>query len=145
MKYNIGALIVGLLFAIGLGLSGILQPANIIGFLDIFGKWNPTLLFTMAGAVGVHFITYKLIRKRKTPMFSKDWFIPTRQEITPALIIGSLIFGIGWGLGGYCPTVSVTTLASFETRPLIVFISIISGMLLFSFLDRKTNLKSKLE
>lgn len=145
MKYNIGALIVGLLFAIGLGLSGILQPANIIGFLDVFGKWNPTLLFTMAGAVGVHFITYKLIRKRKTPMFSKDWFIPTRQEITPALIIGSLIFGIGWGLGGYCPTVSVTTLASFETRPLIVFASIIIGMLLFWILDKKTNLKSKLE
>lgn len=78
-------------------------------------------------------------------MFSKDWFIPTRQEITPALIIGSLIFGIGWGLGGYCPTVSVTTLASFETRPLIVFASIILGMLLFWFLDKKTNLKSKLE
>lgn len=65
MKYNIGALVVGLLFAIGLGISGILQPANIIGFLDVFGKWNPTLLFTMAGAVGVHFITYKFIRKRK--------------------------------------------------------------------------------
>ncbi|PJZ49225.1 DUF6691 family protein [Leptospira saintgironsiae] len=145
MKYNIGALIVGLLFAIGLGLSGILQPANIIGFLDVFGKWNPTLLFTMAGAVGIHFITYKLIRKRKTPMFSKDWFIPTQQEITPALIIGSLIFGIGWGLGGYCPTVSVTTLTSFETRPLIVFGSIILGMLLFAFIDKKTNLKSKLE
>ncbi|TGJ99549.1 YeeE/YedE family protein [Leptospira semungkisensis] len=145
MKYNIGALIVGLLFAIGLGLSGILQPANIVGFLDVFGKWNPTLLFTMAGAVGVHFITYKLIRKRKTPMFSKDWFIPTRQEITPALIIGSLIFGIGWGLGGYCPTVSVTTLASFETRPIIVFASIIFGMLLFGFMDKKTHLKSRLE
>ncbi|MGJ4748355.1 DUF6691 family protein [Leptospira sp. SA-E8] len=145
MKYNLGALIVGLLFAIGLGLSGILQPANIIGFLDVFGKWNPTLLFTMAGAVGVHFITYKLIRKRKTPMFSKEWFIPTRQEITPALIIGSLIFGIGWGLGGYCPTVSVTTLASLETRPIIVFVSIIFGMLLFGLLDKKTNLKSKLE
>lgn len=145
MKYNIGALIVGLLFAIGLGLSGILQPANIIGFLDIFGKWNPTLLFTMAGAVGVHFITYKLIRKRKTPMFSKEWFIPTRQEITPALVIGSLIFGIGWGLGGYCPTVSVTTLASFEARPIIVFVSIIFGMLLFWFLDKKMNLKSRLE
>ncbi|PJZ75612.1 DUF6691 family protein [Leptospira neocaledonica] len=145
MKYNIGALIVGLLFAIGLGVSGILQPANIIGFLDVFGKWNPALLFTMAGAVGVHFITYKLIRKRKTPMFSKDWFIPTRQEITPALVIGSLIFGIGWGLGGYCPTVSVTSLASFEMRPLVVFVSIIFGMLLFWFLDKKTNLKSKLE
>ncbi|MBM9578110.1 YeeE/YedE family protein [Leptospira sp. 201903070] len=145
MKYNLGSLIVGLLFAIGLGVSGILQPANIVGFLDVFGKWNPTLLFTMAGAVGIHFITYKLIRRRKTPLFSKDWFIPTRREITPALVIGSIIFGIGWGLGGYCPTVSVTSLASFETRPLIVFGSIIFGMLLFNFLERKLNLKSKLE
>ncbi len=145
MKYNLGALVVGLLFAIGLGVSGILQPANIMGFLDVFGKWNPTLLFTMAGAVGIHFITYKLIRKRKTPMLTKDWFIPTRQEITPALIIGSLIFGIGWGLGGYCPTVSVTSLASFESRPLVVFASVIVGMLLFNFMDKKMNLKSKLE
>lgn len=145
MKYNFGSLIVGLLFAIGLGVSGILQPANIVGFLDVFGKWNPTLLFTMAGAVGIHFITYKWIRKRKTPMFSKDWFIPTRQEITPALVIGSIIFGIGWGLGGYCPTVSVTSLASFETRPVIVFASIILGMLLFYLLDKKLNIKSKLE
>lgn len=145
MKYNFGALIVALLFAIGLGISGILQPANIIGFLDVFGNWNPSLLFTMAGAVGVHFITYKLIRKRKTPMFSKEWFIPTRQEITPALVIGSLIFGIGWGLGGYCPTVSVTSLASFEPRPWIVFVSIIFGMYLFRFLDKRMNLKNKLE
>ncbi|MCG6167716.1 YeeE/YedE family protein [Leptospira sp. FAT2] len=145
MKYNLGAFIVGLLFAIGLGISGILQPANIIGFLNVFGKWNPTLLFTMAGAVGIHFITYKLIRKRKTPMLTKDWYIPTRQEITPALIIGSLIFGIGWGLGGYCPTVSVTSLASFETRPFVVFLSVLAGMYLFRFLDKKTNLKNKLE
>ncbi|MBW0435696.1 YeeE/YedE family protein [Leptospira yasudae] len=145
MKYNLGAFIVGLLFAIGLGISGILQPANIIGFLNVFGNWNPTLLFTMAGAVGIHFITYKLIRKRKTPMLTKDWYIPTRQEITPALIIGSLIFGIGWGLGGYCPTVSVTSLASFETRPFVVFLSVIVGMYLFRFLDKKMNLKNKLE
>ncbi|TGL44137.1 YeeE/YedE family protein [Leptospira wolffii] len=145
MTYNLGALIVGLLFAIGLGISGILQPTNIIGFLDVFGKWNPALLFTMVGAVGVHFITYKLIRKRKTPMFAKEWFIPTRQEITPALVIGSLIFGIGWGLGGYCPTVTVTNLASFEIRPIIVFASIVFGMLLFAFMDKKTHLKSKLE
>ncbi|RHX85933.1 DUF6691 family protein [Leptospira stimsonii] len=145
MKYNLGALVVGLLFAIGLGISGILQPANILGFLDVFGKWNPTLLFTMAGAVGIHIITYRWIRKRKTPMFSKEWFIPNRQEITPALVIGSIIFGIGWGLGGYCPTVSVTSLASFETRPLIVFGSIILGMILFYLLDKKVNIKSKLE
>ncbi|PJZ57185.1 DUF6691 family protein [Leptospira barantonii] len=145
MKYNLGALFVGLLFAVGLGISGILQPSNIVGFLDVFGNWNPTLLFTMAGAVGIHFITYKLIRKRKTPMFTKNWFIPTRQEITPALVIGSVIFGIGWGLGGYCPTVSITSLASFESRPFIVFVSIIFGMLLFRFMDKKMNLKSKLE
>ncbi|EQA55468.1 DUF6691 family protein [Leptospira kmetyi] len=145
MKYNFGALIVGLLFAIGLGISGILQPSNIVGFLDVFGNWNPTLLFTMAGAVGVHFVTYKLIRKRKTPMFTKEWFIPTRKEITPALVVGSVIFGIGWGLGGYCPTVSITSLASFEARPLIVFASIILGMLLFRFIDQKMNLKNKLE
>jgi uncharacterized membrane protein YedE/YeeE len=145
MKYNLGALIVGFLFAIGLGISGILQPANILGFLDVFGQWNPTLLFTMAGAVGIHFITYKLIRRRKTPVLTKDWYIPKRQDITPALVIGSLIFGIGWGLGGYCPTVSITSLASFEERPLIVFASIISGMLLFKFLNKILNLKTRLE
>jgi uncharacterized membrane protein YedE/YeeE len=141
MKNNFSALAVGVLFAMGLGLSGMTQPQKVIGFLDLFGKWDPSLIFVMAGAIVVHAVTFRMIRKKKNPWFSKDWHIPNRKDVTPALVGGSLIFGFGWGLGGYCPGPAVTSLASLQYRPVIFVLSMIMGMVLFRLIDGKLNFK----
>jgi hypothetical protein len=141
MKNGLASLAAGFIFAIGLGISGMTQPQKVVGFLDLFGSWDPSLIFVMIGAIAVHFVTYKLIRKRKSPLLSEWWHVPTKKEITPALVIGSFIFGMGWGLGGFCPGPAVTSLASFELRPLIFVVSMLVGMVLFGLVDKKLRIK----
>ena len=141
MKNGLAALVVGFIFAIGLGISGMTQPQKVVGFLDLFGNWDPSLIFVMAGAIIVHFATYNLIRKRKSPVLSTDWHVPNKKEITPALVIGSVLFGIGWGLGGFCPGPAVVSLASFEVKPFIFVISMLVGMFLFRLLDKKMKIR----
>lgn len=133
--------IVGFIFAIGLGISGMTQPQKVVAFLDLFGSWDPSLLFVMVGAIAIHFVSYKLIRKRKSPLFATDWQVPTKKEITPALIVGSLIFGIGWGLGGFCPGPALASLASLDYRPFIFVGSMLVGMILFKQVDKTLKLK----
>lgn len=142
MKYNLSAFIVGVLFALGLGLSGMTQPIRIVGFLNVFGNWDPTLIFVMMGAIAIHLPAYIWIRKRQAPLLSKNWHVPTRRDITPDLIVGSLIFGIGWALGGFCPGPAVTSLASMQSQPLIFTISMAMGMVIFGlFRNSKSPLK----
>ncbi len=138
-KNGIAALAVGFIFALGLGLSGMTRPQKVIGFLDVFGNWDPSLIFVMAGAIVVHFVTYKKIRKRASPLFSGDWHVPTKRELTPALILGSFLFGVGWALGGFCPGPAVTSLASasLDPTPVIFVLSMLVGMVLFKFVDSK--------
>jgi uncharacterized membrane protein YedE/YeeE len=140
MKNVLAAFLVGFVFAIGLGLSGMTQPQKVVGFLDLFGHWDPSLIFVMGGAVLVHFVTYRLIRKRNSPLLSAQWHVPTKQEITPALVIGSLIFGIGWGLGGFCPGPAVTSLAIFDGRPFVFDVSMLAGMGIFRLVDARLKL-----
>lgn len=141
MKNGLATLVVGFVFAIGLGISGMTQPQKVVGFLDLFGNWDPSLIFVMLGGIVVHFVTYRLIRKLKSPLFSTDWNVPTKKEITPALVTGALLFGIGWGLGGFCPGPAVTSLASFEAKPFIFVLSMLVGMFLFRLVDKKLNIK----
>ena len=141
MKNALSALAVGFIFALGLGLSGMTQPQKVIGFLDLFGNWDPSLIFVMAGAIIVHFVLHKLIRKRKSPMLSTQWHVPTKKEITPALTIGAFIFGVGWALGGFCPGPAITSLASFDKTPFVFVISMLAGMFLFKQIDKKLKLQ----
>ncbi len=142
MKTNFVAFIVGFIFALGLGFSGMTQPQKVVGFLDILGSWDPSLIFVMVGAIVVHFVTYRIIRKvRKTPILTKEWHVPTKNEITPALVIGSILFGVGWGLGGFCPGPAITSLASFEVKPFIFIISMLTGMFIFRMVDKKLKIK----
>lgn len=141
MKNSLVAFFVGLIFALGLGISGMTLPSKVQGFLDIFGEWDPSLLFVMAGAIGLHGILYPLIRSRKLPVFSSEWHVPTGREITPALVIGSFIFGIGWGLGGYCPGPAVVSLASLGSAPVVFLVFMLAGMLAFHFLNKSFPIK----
>ena len=103
MKIIVSALFAGLLMGFGLSLSGMGDPKNVIGFLDLFGNWNPRLIFVMGGAVVVTFIGYHFVLKRKAPLFDLSFHLPLSQIIDAKLVIGSAMFGIGWGLSGYCP------------------------------------------
>ena len=141
MKNVISSLVVGFIFSIGLGLSGMTRPEKVVGFLDVFGNWDPSLMFVMIGAISIHLVTYQLIMRRRSPLLSSTWHIPDKKEITPALIVGSILFGIGWGLGGYCPGPAVTSLASFELKPFLFVISMVGGMVLFRLFDKKYHFK----
>lgn len=141
MKQNITSLIVGLIFALGLGISGMTQPQKIIAFLDVFGAWDPTLAFVMIGAILIHALVYKFVRKKSTPLFSSVWHVPQKNEITRSLIFGSFLFGAGWALGGFCPGPAVTSLASFQTRPALFVGSMLVGMFIFKMIDKKIHFR----
>jgi uncharacterized membrane protein YedE/YeeE len=125
------AFLSGLLFAVGLGIGGMTDPANIIGFLDFTGKWNPLLLFVMGGAVPVFSIFYIIVRKRSVPMFAKEVLYPTKKDIDARLIAGSAIFGAGWGLAGFCPGPALTSLSTGNTSILIFGAAMTGGVVLF--------------
>jgi uncharacterized membrane protein YedE/YeeE len=111
---------VGLLFAIGLGISGMTLPAKIFGFLDFTGGWDPTLAFVMIGAVSVSGVFFWLLRGEK-PYLAPTFSLPTRKDIDSKLLVGSALFGVGWGLGGFCPGPALTSLAS-GAQPALVFV-----------------------
>lgn len=129
-KQNAVSFIAGLLFAIGLAVAGMTQPQKIIDFLNPW-NWDASLLFVMIGAVGVHIIAYPLVRKKSSPLLDTQWHVPTRKDISTRLILGSALFGIGWGLGGFCPGPGVTSLASGDGRAVLFVLSMIVGMILF--------------
>lgn len=106
------ALCVGLLFGFGLSLGGMTQPAVVLGFLDIFGHWNPQLAFVMGGAVLTTMIGFRLVWKRSRPLFDEKFQLPTAKDLDFRLVAGSATFGIGWGLGGYCPGPALASLSS---------------------------------
>lgn len=129
-KQNAVSFAVGFIFAIGLAISGMTQPQKIIGFLNPW-EWDPSLLFVMIGAVGVHIVAYPLVRKRTSPLLETKWHVPTRKDVTARLVFGAILFGIGWGLGGFCPGPGVTSLASGDLRAFLFVGAMMVGMILF--------------
>ena len=95
--------IVGLLFALGLGIGGMTKIQSVKGFLDIFGDWSPSLIGVMVGGIVVHAISYRLIRRRNSPLLDTTFHVPTRKDIDKRLILGASLFGLGWGWTGICP------------------------------------------
>ena len=103
MKENTLAFACGLLFALGLGLSGMVQPLKVLAFLDLYGDWDPSLAFVMVGAMVVYFVGFRLCLKREKPHQAVRFVLPVKKSIDFALVAGAILFGIGWGLGGLCP------------------------------------------
>lgn len=130
MRPAISAFLSGLLFAIGLGLSGMTNPANVIGFLDIAGNWDFRLAFVMGGAIAVHAALRPLIHKQQRPLFVERFPAFPVSRVDPKLLGGAALFGVGWGLGGYCPGPALTSLAS-GAQPLFIFVpAMFAGMYL---------------
>jgi uncharacterized membrane protein YedE/YeeE len=122
MATKIASFVGGLIFGIGLLISGMTEPAKVLGFLDIFGAWDATLAFVMAGAVAVSCIGFALARRRVAPLLASYFAWPTRRDIDAPLVIGSAVFGIGWGLCGICPGPALVNLAGLSA-PIIVFVA----------------------
>lgn len=124
------ALAAGALFGVGLGVSGMARPSKVLGFLDVTGDWDPTLLFVMAGAVGVHLWAYRCMRGRAAPRWDERFFVPAGAPIDARLVAGAVLFGVGWGLGGYCPGPAIVSLATLAL-PVLVFVgAMLAGMLI---------------
>ena len=122
MARSIASFVCGLVFGLGLLISGMTEPAKVLGFLDIFGAWDATLAFVMAGAVAVSSVGFILARRRSAPLFASSFAWPTRRDIDAPLVVGSALFGVGWGLCGICPGPALVDLAGLSA-PIIVFVA----------------------
>ncbi|MGB3387334.1 MAG: DUF6691 family protein [Pseudaminobacter sp.] len=122
-------LFLGLLFGIGLVVSGMANPAKVLNFLDLAGTWDPSLIFVMGGAVVVAFIGYRYALKRPHPLMAPDFQLPAHTDIDMRLLAGAAIFGLGWGLAGFCPGPALTSLALAETGTLVFVPAMFIGML----------------
>jgi uncharacterized membrane protein YedE/YeeE len=119
----------GLIFGAGLLVSGMNQPEKVLGFLDIFGAWDATLVFVMAGAVAVTSVGFALARQRGTPVLATEYRWPTSVDLDAPLVVGAILFGIGWGLVGICPGPALVNLAGLSL-PIVVFVvAMVIGML----------------
>jgi hypothetical protein len=107
---NVAALLGGLLFGAGLAVSHMVEPTKVLAFLDVAGRWDPSLAFVMFSAVAVTFVAYRLVARRPTPLLDSKFFLPTRTHVDRPLVVGAAIFGVGWGLAGYCPGPAIAAL-----------------------------------
>lgn len=121
-------LALGLLFGAGLVVSGMADPGKVLNFLDVFGTWDPSLAFVMGGAVMIAFLGYRLVLRRDGPIVGSDFHLPTRNDIDTRVIAGPAIFGIGWGLGGFCPGPALAALGLGATGTLAFVPAMILGM-----------------
>lgn len=129
MSRLFSAFLAGLIFAIGLGLSGMTDANKVIGFLNLAGDWDPSLAFVMVGAIGTHLMFYRFIIQRKSPIFGDRFHIPVRREVDSRLVCGAAVFGAGWGLGGFCPGPGLVSVAGFGAAAAVFVACMIAGML----------------
>jgi uncharacterized protein len=132
----ITAAVSGFLFAVGLVLGGMTQPAKVIAFLDFFGNWDPSLAFVMGGAIAVYMPLYRLALLRQVPLGCEKYSFSSLERIDPRLIGGAALFGIGWGLAGYCPGPGIASVGTGATTALVFVGSMVGGMALYALANR---------
>ena len=125
---NLSAYLIGALFGIGLCISGMANPAKVQNFLDLTGLWDPTLLAVMAGAVVAAFVGYRLAGDRPRPLFASGFNRPSATAIDPRLVLGAIVFGVGWGLSGICPGPAIASLVTGTWNPVIFLVAMTVGM-----------------
>jgi uncharacterized protein len=129
------SLVCGLLFGAGLALSGMTRPQKVLGFLDVTGNWDPSLLFVLGGAVSLATVAFHFILRRRSPLLAPSFDLPATRSIDRKLIIGSMIFGVGWGLSGYCPGPAIALLAAPNTEALYFLPAILAGWGLYELYE----------
>ncbi len=130
---NIAGLIAGLIFGLGLVISGMADPAKVLNFLDVAGTWDPSLAFVMGGAIAVTLPGYALLRRRETPLFAQRFSWPTRNDMDAPLLSGAAMFGLGWGLSGFCPGPALTAITLAAPGTLVFVPAMLVGMALARF------------
>lgn len=130
------AFVTGLVFGLGLILSGMTDPSKVLGFLDLAGKWDPSLAFVMGGAIAVGLVAFRFAEGRTKAWLGDTMRLPTARQIDKRLVLGGLTFGIGWGLAGYCPGPALASLAQGGAKPIIFVIAMLAGMAIYEVQDR---------
>ena len=128
MRVPIASLVTGTIFGAGLALSDMINPARVLGFLDLAGEWDPSLAFVMGGAIIPMVIAYAISRRMRTPLFDKSFFIPENRVMDSRLLIGAALFGIGWGLVGFCPGPAIAGLVMGAWQPWLFVAAMLGGM-----------------
>jgi uncharacterized membrane protein YedE/YeeE len=130
------ALFSGLLFGVGLMVSGMANPTKVLGFLDIAGRWDPSLAFVMAGAIAVGSIAFLVAKRRKKSLLGRSIQIPAAKQVTLRLVLGSAVFGVGWGLAGFCPGPALVALGAGFPKAWVFVAAMLGGMAVFELLER---------
>jgi len=133
MARNASALAAGLLFGLGLAISQMVNPDKVLDFLDVAGDWDPSLALVMGGAVGVAMLAFRFVLKRGKPMFESEFHLPRMTKVDRRVLLGSAIFGLGWGIGGYCPGPGIAALSAGSVEALVF----VAGMALGSVLHQR--------
>ena len=128
---------VGLLFGLGLILAGMTDPSKVLGFLDLAGLWDPSLAFVMGGAILVSLGAFTLAKKRTTSFLGGAMQLPTSRDIDKRLVTGSLLFGAGWGLAGFCPGPALVSVGTGNPKAVVIVLAMLAGMALFEVLERR--------
>ncbi|TRW91525.1 YeeE/YedE family protein [Candidatus Methylobacter oryzae] len=136
---NVNAFLVGLIFGLGLIVSGMTNPAKVIGFLDLAGDWDPSLAFVMGGAISIGAGAFTIAKKRQRSLLGEPMRLSNVTEIDKSLLAGSLVFGIGWGLSGFCPGPAVVSAAAGQTKAMIFVVSMLAGMVLYKVIQQQNN------
>jgi hypothetical protein len=129
-RTGFAALGIGMIFGVGLTISGMVRPLKVVGFLDVAGAWDPTLGFVMGGALAVTALAFPRILRRAGPLWADAFSLPTRRDLDTRLVAGSALFGVGWGLGGFCPGPALASLALGASGAWIFAAAMAAGMLL---------------
>jgi uncharacterized membrane protein YedE/YeeE len=139
MQYRISEFLVGLLFGLGLILSGMTDPGKVLGFLDIAGIWDPSLALVMGGAIAVGFFAFAIAKKRTVNFLGGALHLPKSNQIDKPLVIGAMMFGAGWGLAGFCPGPAIVSLASGQIKAAMFVVFMLVGMQVFEVWNRQTS------
>ena len=134
MNKLISAFLIGGIFGLGIAVSGMINPAKVLNFFDVAGTWDPSLIFVMGGGLAVAFIGYRLVLgRRQAPVFETDFALPTRRAIDKELIGGAAIFGIGWGIAGFCPGAAIPALGLGHSATPVFVAAVIAGIVVARF------------
>ena len=138
MKNRMVEFAVGLIFGLGLIVSGMTDPGKVIGFLDLAGLWDPSLAFVMGGAILVGLLAFTLAKKRTTSFLGGAMQLPTARDIDKRLVLGSMAFGVGWGLAGFCPGPAIVSMGAGEPKAFVFVLAMLAGMALFELFESRT-------
>lgn len=134
--------LIGLIFGVGISISGMANPAKVLNFFDFAGTWDPSLAFVMGGAVIVAFVGYRIVLRQDGPLFEDLFQVPSRRDLDMSLIGGSAVFGVGWGIAGFCPGGALPAIGTGRSEVLIFVAALLAGIFAAKFLQRMTTART---